>query len=44
MNYHELTLFFDWVGPIVAVAQMKEAVRVEIRAALRSGRYSFEPL
>jgi hypothetical protein len=44
MNYHELTLFFDWLGPIVAVAQMKEAVRVEIRAALRSGRYSFEPL
>ena len=26
MNYHELTLFFDWVGPIVAVAQVKEAV------------------
>ena len=25
MNYHELTLFFDWVGPIVAVAQVKEA-------------------
>ena len=44
MNYHELTVFFDWVGPITIVAQSLFLILDEIRAALRSGRLGFESL